>query len=208
MKHEIKNRFTGKVLFTCEVPDGMESGMITRHAVEEAISSGADLRNADLSGANLRNADLRNADLLGANLRNADLRNADLLGANLRNADLLGVDLRNANLRNANLRNANLRNADLLGVDLSGANLRCADLRNADLSGAKNVPLIINGLHWIVLISGFGMMQIGCQNHKVEEWASFNDDQISKMDSHALEFWNKNKAMLLSICDSYKHESE
>mgnify|MGYP003451046499 CR=1 FL=1 len=138
MKHEIKNRFTGKVLFTCEVPDGLESGMITRHAVEEAISS----------------------------------------------------------------------NADLSGADLSRANLSCADLRGANLSCAKNTPLIINGLHWIVSINGFGMMQIGCQRHKVEEWASFNDDQISEMDSHALAFWNKNKEMLLSICDSYKHERE
>ena len=163
MKHEIKNRFTGEVLFTCEVPDGMESGMITRHAVEEAISSYANLRGADLS----------NADLSYANLRGADLSNADLSYANLRGADLSN-----------------------------------ADLSYANLSGAKNAPLIINGLHWIVSINGLGVMRIGCQNHKVEEWASFNDDQISKMDSHALEFWNKNKAMLISICDSYKHESE
>ncbi|EPR4475841.1 pentapeptide repeat-containing protein, partial [Listeria monocytogenes] len=38
----------------------------------------ADLRRADLSGANLRHADLRRADLSGANLRRADLRRADL----------------------------------------------------------------------------------------------------------------------------------
>ena len=178
MKHEIKNRLTGEVLFTCEVPDGMESGMIARHAVEEAILSGANLYGADLSGANLSNADLSNA------------------------------DLSNADLSNANLRNANLRNADLRNADLSNANLRNADLRNANLYSAKNAPLIINGLCWVALISGFGMMRIGCQNHKVEEWASFNDDQISEMDSYALEFWNKNKATLLAICDSYKHESE
>ncbi len=30
--YEIKNRWTGKVLFSCEIPDGMESGMIARHA--------------------------------------------------------------------------------------------------------------------------------------------------------------------------------
>ncbi|MGJ6842666.1 pentapeptide repeat-containing protein, partial [Listeria monocytogenes] len=36
----------------------------------------ADLRGADLSGANLRFADLRGADLSGANLRFADLRGA------------------------------------------------------------------------------------------------------------------------------------
>ena len=178
MKHEIKNRFTGEVLFTCEVSDGLESGMITRHAVEEAILSGADLRYADLSNADLRYADLSNADLGGADLGGADLGGADLRYADLRYADLSNADLSNANLGGANL------------------------------GGAKNAPLIINGLHWIVSINGLGMMRIGCQRHKVEEWASFNDDQISEMDSHALAFWNKNKAMLLSICDSYKHERE
>ena len=37
-KHEIKNRFTGEVLFSCDIPEGMESGMIARHALEEAVA--------------------------------------------------------------------------------------------------------------------------------------------------------------------------
>ena len=63
MKYEIKNRWTDEVLFTCEVPEGMESGMIARHAVETAIAE-----NANLHGANLEDADLRGANLHGANL--------------------------------------------------------------------------------------------------------------------------------------------
>ena len=66
MKHEIKNHWTGKVLFSCEIPEGMKSGMIARYAVETAISEGANLR-----GANLRGADLQGADLQGA--KNAPL---------------------------------------------------------------------------------------------------------------------------------------
>ena len=53
----------------------------------------ANLRWADLSGANLRGGNLRWADLSGANLRGADLSGADLSGANLRGADLSGADL-------------------------------------------------------------------------------------------------------------------
>jgi hypothetical protein len=53
----------------------------------------ADLRSADLSGANLYEADLRGADLSGADLSEADLRGADLYGADLRWADLRGADL-------------------------------------------------------------------------------------------------------------------
>ncbi len=101
----------------------------------------ADLSGADLSVAHLRDADLRGADLSGAHLRDADLRgadlrDADLSGAHLRGADLSGADLRGAGLSGANLRDADLSGADLRGAGLSGANLRDADLSGADLSGA------------------------------------------------------------------------
>ena len=86
MKYEIKNRWTDEVLFTCEVPEGMESGMIARHAVETAIAE-----NADLRGANLVGADLRGANLYGADLRGADLYGANLYGAGLRGANLYGA---------------------------------------------------------------------------------------------------------------------
>ncbi|WP_145507611.1 pentapeptide repeat-containing protein [Yersinia hibernica] len=43
-------------------------------------------------------ANLRGADLCGANLRDANLRGADLRGANLCDADLCGANLRDANL--------------------------------------------------------------------------------------------------------------
>ncbi|HAV4508752.1 TPA: pentapeptide repeat-containing protein, partial [Acinetobacter baumannii] len=52
-KFEIKNRWTKEVLFTCDIPEGMESGMIARHAVEAAIAADANLRGADLYGADL-----------------------------------------------------------------------------------------------------------------------------------------------------------
>jgi len=70
---------------------------------------------------NFYNADLRGADLLDANLRGADLRNADLkqailLDANLRGADLRGADLYHANLINANIKGANFNEADIRDV--------------------------------------------------------------------------------------------
>ncbi|MHC3032453.1 pentapeptide repeat-containing protein [Acinetobacter nosocomialis] len=182
-KFEIKNRWTEEVLFTCDIPEGMESGMIARHALESAIADGADLRGADLSCADLSCADLR-----GANLSCADLR-----GANLSCADLRG---------------ANLSCADLSCADLRGADLSCADLRGADLSCAKAAPLIVYGLRWDVIISGLGKMRIGCQEHSVEDWKSFDDARITRMDSEALEFWNQHKSMLLNMCDSYVHPAQ
>ena len=56
--------------------------------------------------ASLRDANLTGADLRGANLSNANLSSADLEGANLSNANLEWANLRDANLNNANLSGA------------------------------------------------------------------------------------------------------
>ena len=52
---------------------------------------GADLRGANLDGANLHGADLDGANLRGANLHGAYLDGADLRGANLDGANLYGA---------------------------------------------------------------------------------------------------------------------
>ncbi|EAC7880972.1 pentapeptide repeat-containing protein [Listeria monocytogenes] len=88
--------------------------------------------------ANLSYADLRRADLSGANLR----------GANLSYADLRRADLSGANLRGANLRRANLSYADLSYADLSCANLRVANLSYADLSYANLRRADLNWINW------------------------------------------------------------
>jgi len=101
MKTQIKRRYSGAVLFECEVPEGMESGLAMRHALEQAVQSGADLIGADLSGANLSGASLSGANLSGANLSGASLSGADLSGASLSGADLSGASLSGANLSGA-----------------------------------------------------------------------------------------------------------
>ena len=128
---QIKHRYTNAVLFECEVPDGIESGLHMRHALEKACDSGA-----NLSGANLRGAYLRGANLSGAYLTGAYLTGANLTGANLRGANLSGAYLSGAYLTGANLRGANLSGAYLTGANLSGANLSDANLTGANLSGA------------------------------------------------------------------------
>ena len=90
-----------------------------------------ELRQADLSKANLIGADLENADLERANLQGADLTRARLRGANFSDADLS-----KAVLHNADLRQANLRGAKLDGTDLRFANLRYAMVGETDLSTA------------------------------------------------------------------------
>jgi len=160
MKQQIVSRYddSSNVLFECEIPDGLESGLAMRHALEKAIEakanlsdaylSGAYLRGAYLSDAYLRGAYLSDANLSGAYLRGANLNGAYLSGANLRGAYLSGANLRDAYLSGANLSGANLNGAYLSGAYLSGANLRDtnlsdANLRGANLSGANGAELAI-----------------------------------------------------------------
>ena len=62
----IRHLITDAVLFECEAPDDLRSGLHMRHALEKAVEAHANLRGADLSGANLSGADLSDADLRGA----------------------------------------------------------------------------------------------------------------------------------------------
>jgi len=136
MKTQIKDRFTGAVLFECDTPDNVSSGLAVRDALEKAVAAGANLYGADLYGANLSRANLYGANLSGANLYGANLSRANLYGAKLYGADLSGANLYGANLSRADLSRADLSGANLSRADLSGANLYGADLSRADLSGA------------------------------------------------------------------------
>ena len=84
MLFEIKSRWSGSVLFSLETDS-------LKLALEAGVTSGANLRDADLRGANLGGADLRDANLRDANLGGADLRDANLGGADLRGADLTPI---------------------------------------------------------------------------------------------------------------------
>ena len=76
MKISILHRWSLRVLFEHDVENNTIA-LTVRAAVE--------------SDANLRGADLRDANLSGANLSGADLRDANLSGANLSGADLLPI---------------------------------------------------------------------------------------------------------------------
>ena len=191
---EIKHRFSGQVLFCYTAKGNMKD------AVVSALQIGA-----NLIGANLRDANLIGANLRDANLSGANLRGANLIGANLRDANLIG-----ANLRDANLRDANLRDANLIGANLRDANLRDANLIGANLSGEilKIQPISIQGMEYQCLITP-EFLTLGCQRHRHEEWAYFDDRRIIEMDGRkAIAFWSANKDWILAACAAHKAESD
>jgi uncharacterized protein YjbI with pentapeptide repeats len=129
-----------------------------------ATFDGADLREANLAGAqfvranlstanlgaayavrtNFQGANLADADLRGAYLQESDLAFADLTRADLRatdfsNCSMQGVRADGANLRSAVLRAALIELGSFVDAILAGSDLSDASLRDANLSGANLV---------------------------------------------------------------------
>jgi len=135
------------------------------------------------------------ANLSYTDLRGADLSYTDLMGANLRGADLSYTDLRYANLRYANLEGANLEGANLSYTDLGYATGNNQEVKSLQL-----------GKYYITILVGI-KIHIGCQNHTVEQWENFTDEEISKMDDGALDWWKEWKEVILKVAkeNKWKH---
>ncbi len=73
----------------------------------------------------------------------------------------------------------------------------CDGIRSWYGHKASNL-VALYGLRWTVIASN-SHIQIGCQYHSREKWASFSDKAISLMHPEALEFWKKYKDMILSL---------
>ena len=113
--------------------------------VYQAFVVKANVRNSDLRGANMRESDFRNADLRGANLVNADLRQGNFHRADFRETILTDVDLGDANLQEAQLGLADFRGANFNNTKLAGADLRCAnlcDVQNLSIEELKSVKTL------------------------------------------------------------------
>ncbi|MFN7853898.1 MAG: pentapeptide repeat-containing protein, partial [Dolichospermum sp.] len=113
---------------------------------------GADLTDADLTGAILKNTDFRKANLTRtrfyeakkldfARLGNTILSNRAVLNllvsGNGRGKSYAGANLRGANLIRADLKEANLKNADIIEATFQGANLEGANLTLAQAVGTN-----------------------------------------------------------------------
>ena len=123
IKIQIKNRFTGKIIF-----EFSKENNTIKDTVEEAVKNKISLDGASLDGALLDGASLNSASLNRASLDNASLYDASLIGASLNNASLNRASLIGASLFGASLYGASLNNASLIGASLIGASLNNASL--------------------------------------------------------------------------------
>jgi len=113
---------------------------------------------------------------------------ADFIHANLNYANLNYSDLSNADLYYANFSNANLSNADLSSASLWGAIGNRREIKSTQIEAYS-------------IAYTFDRLQIGCENHSIEEWRSFDDDTIAEMDCGALLFWEKWKDFIFQMIE-------
>lgn len=119
--------------------------------LEGANVKALDLRDANLSGCNLRKLKAGgNYKSLGTNFHGADFTGADLTGAYLRGAILRRASFRKATLRRTNLTNTTLwlvdfSEADMHQCDLWGTSIMNSDLSSTDLSEARLHGTVIIG---------------------------------------------------------------
>ena len=173
MKIEITNRWTGAVQVTAEIEcdANADHELKLGLAVKWAIAARANITGAYLTGANLT-------------------------GANLTRANITGANLTGANLTGAYLTDANLTRANLTGAILTGADLADATWRGVPIT---RPPIQIHGLMYAVTILD-AHIQIGCELHSSDDWSSFDDERIARMDgATARRLWRDWRDVILMI---------
>ena len=96
------------------------------------------------------------------------------------------------------------KRADLRGANLEGANLRDADLRDVKLwntvGNSKEIKYLQLETYNITYTSSH--LQIGCENHPIEDWETFSNERILQMNGKkALVFWNKWRDMIFKLIE-------
>jgi uncharacterized protein YjbI with pentapeptide repeats len=111
--------------------------VIMRRDAENRKREQSEVREFNLTSADLRGAALQYAHLEGVRLHETHLEGANLHGAHLEKAWLHGAHLEGATLHKAHLERANLSGAHLEGAWLFEAHLEGGDFFEAHLEGAR-----------------------------------------------------------------------
>lgn len=151
-----------------------------------------DLSYASMDSAVLTYARMANTIMDHTHLNNARMASARIVEGLMNQAQIYGADLSRARMIRT----------QVAGVLLAGANLTDMVMKDVILDGERisRTPIQLLGLTWPVYITP-QYMRIGCQRHKHEEWAGFDDARIQQMDlRQAPAFWRKHRDVLLAIC--------
>lgn len=113
--------------------------------------------------------------------------------ANFGWAYLDNVHFKNISLKDAYFEGSNLSRTTFKGVDLSECDLRDCTGNNRQIKTIQAGKYIVNYTTEVI--------QIGCENHSIEDWFSFSDEKIARMDDGALDWWKDWKPILKQIIE-------
>ena len=130
---------TGAITLTCLI-GSMVTGQVQSARAEKPEHLKRFKQTRICTNCNLKKANLENAPLTGAFLRETNLKEANLEGADLRFAILRKVNLKKANLTNADLTGAILRDVNLDDANLTGAKLPLGFGQRPDPTQEFQVP--------------------------------------------------------------------
>jgi uncharacterized protein YjbI with pentapeptide repeats len=112
-------------------------GVAAWNGLDYRVRDRIDLREIDLSGADVAGIELRSKEMQGSRFDGATLTDAKFVGAKLDGGSFSGAKLQRCSFVGAHLNGADFRGADLTGADLWGARLQGADLTGATLADAS-----------------------------------------------------------------------
>lgn len=152
MRIELRNRFTGDPVFTCDDGEHEDVASVLTHLRDTGVPThGLDLRNSnfercDFKGCQFRRCDFTGSTFTGCRLNGSTFYESDLADAVFKNCELAGVSFKKAHLLNCNFR---------------------SDITDARFGGAVTEGMIFRG-HKLVGVRGIVQIYpIGSRNDKL-----------------------------------------
>lgn len=189
---------------------------MTQKQLEAAINNGEKY---------FKHLDLRNVNMIsmcGVTFSECLMIDCCFTGIILEDVHLFDCDLKWSYFHECTIRYCSIRFCDLLGVSFNCSNLIETNFSNSNFKNAsmERVSSFIGCGLWGVIgnskqikslnifpeydvVYTHDRLQIGCENHSIEEWKNFDYDRILVMDGNdAVSFWERNKDLIFSIIEN------
>ena len=185
------------------------------------------LHHANLSGVNLDGAKIVDGTYTEARLKFSSMNATSFLCTNLTQAKLGGVRGQGAvfqecdatyasfssstwidgfmpgcKFKTANFGGATFQNVDFCGSDFRGSTINSDNVFLAcdmwDVQGNNDVIRTYQLPDWTVVVCR-DRIQIGCQNHPIQDWMGFDDKALRKMSGRAPRWWSIYKSLVMQL---------
>ena len=146
----------------------------------------------------------------------ADFRGSDFRGSNFRYSNFSDSDFSNSDFSDSNFSDSDFSNSDFSDSNFSDSDFSDSEFSDSEFSdsnfrGSKHQYKIGNMREWhsmqldtYMIVFNKHILAIGCKQFKIKEWESFTDEEITDMDSGALEWWKKWKDFIfkaIELCE-------